>query len=89
LPQAKLSESKQFMQIKIGNPHTIGELIGSMAHRQPHVQSTIELYWRGLAIWVGKKDISQVFTYGFAQIHDYFLVDTVKLQHAMRRHRMV
>jgi hypothetical protein len=32
---------------------------------------------------------SQVFIYGFAKIHDYFVIDTVKLQHTTRRHRMV
>ena len=40
LPQAKLSEFTSFIQIRFGNPHTIGEFIGLMTLRHAHVQST-------------------------------------------------
>jgi len=57
LPVDQLSEITLFIQIKFGNHHTIGELIGSMAHRRPHVQSTFSFFGEVLLFWVAKKDI--------------------------------
>jgi hypothetical protein len=50
--QRSRSEFTSFIQIKFGNHHTIGELIGSMAHRRPHVQSTFSFFGEVLLFWV-------------------------------------